>query len=162
MSDWNVNLEHFCKVGYKSGKQAHLIFEHRELNTERGSHRCGRAEGTKKDCWSNQCQYLWKWQLLTGLGKKREGNGLSNLPAQGKDFGWADSSRRLSGNGGSSGPSQCWVEDLGEGDVGRGSSTLPHLYFSDIPLVPPLAEYNWSQLSKEGDCPCITELNTER
>lgn len=71
-------------------------------------------------------------------GKTKGRDGLSNLPAQGKDFGWADSSRRLSGNGGSSGPCQCWAEDLGEGDAGRGSSTLPHLYFSDIPLVPPV------------------------
>lgn len=36
------------------------------------------------------------------------------------------------------GPCPCWAEDPGEGDVGRCSSTLPHLYFSDVPLVPPV------------------------
>lgn len=42
------------------------------------------------------------------------------------------------------GPCQCWAEDPGEGHVGGSSSTLLHLYVSDVPL---LAEHSWSQLS---------------
>lgn len=77
VTEMSNTLELPSKAGDQSGKQnPHLIFQQRAFVVENWSHRCERAEGTKRDHWSNQYPYRGKWQLLIGLRKQREGDGI--------------------------------------------------------------------------------------
>lgn len=87
ITEMSDNLELPSKAEYRSGKQnPHLIFSTKGIYYGELITRCERVERTKRVHWRDRCHYhraegmAWAYQ---------------NLHAQGKDFGCADTSKRV-------------------------------------------------------------------